>query len=149
MDKRGRKTRARNGFTLIESLVVVLIIAIMVRVSFPQLYKLIEKNKASEAVNLFLTLKGAQDRYNSKYGTFCNAAIASCPGFDTTPPTLHYFNTVPAFTGSGTSWKLTLTRTAAPAIYGSYQLTYDVEPGAPPLLTCNQSDCTTDLLPGP
>jgi prepilin-type N-terminal cleavage/methylation domain-containing protein len=149
MARRSLKARGRNGFTLIEALVVVLIIGIMVRISFPQLYKLIEKNKTSEAVDLFLALKGAQDRYSSKYGTFCNAAITACPGFDTTPPVLRYFNAVPAFTGAGTSWQLKLTRTNAPEIYGSYQLTYDVEPGAAPLLTCSQSNCTTDLLPSP
>ena len=139
----------KDGFTLIEVLVAITIIGVLVRISVPQLYKILEKNKASEAVDLFYTLKGAQDRYNAKYGAFCNAAVSACPGFDATPPTLHYFTAVPAFGGSGNSWTLTLTRTNAPSVYGSYKLTYDVEPNAAPVLSCNQANCTADLLPHP
>lgn len=144
--------KSRGGFTLIEMLVVVMIIGILARVAVPQYFKVVEKDKASEGINLFLTLKGAQDRYMAKYGAFCNTTVAGCNGFDVTPPPLHYFQPVGAFGAGGggnQSWTLTLTRTNAPAVYGSYQLKYDVEPGAAPSLTCNQANCTTDLLPLP
>ena len=130
-----------------------MIIAILTVVAVPQYFKVVEKEKTAEAVDLFLTLKGAQDRYKSKYGAYCNNTVALCPGFDVTPPALHYFNPVGAFAAGGggnQSWKLTLTRASAVAVYGAYQLTYDVEPGAAPLLTCNPvNPCKADLLPSP
>jgi type IV pilus assembly protein PilA len=139
---------ANSGFTLIEVLIVVMIIGILTALAIPQYYKTLEKDKSSEAVNLFYTFKSAQDRYNAKYGAFCHNTIANC-GFDV-PPALHYFNAPPAFTAGGAgnqSWALALTRTNAPEPYGNYTVTYDIEPNAAPALTCSQSDCTNDLLP--
>src|SRR3569832_2324125 len=86
------------GFTLIELLAVVMIIGILASLAVPQYYKTIERDKASEAVNLLMALKGAQDRYKTKYGAFCNGTIASCSGFDYDPPTLKYYGALPAFT---------------------------------------------------
>jgi hypothetical protein len=88
----------------------------------------------------------------AKYGSFCTGVPAACAGLDVTIPPLHYFDPVTTFAAGGAgnqSWTLTLTRNGAPALYGAYQLRYDVEPGAAPALTCNQGNCTTDLLPAP
>jgi prepilin-type N-terminal cleavage/methylation domain-containing protein len=146
------KTKNRaGGFTLIEVLVVVMIIGILSALAVPQYYKSIERDKASEGVNLMMALKGAQDRYRAKYGAFCNADIsAACSGFDYAPPPLKYFAAMPAFTAGGAgnqSWSLILTRKDTPALYSNYHLTYDIEPGAAPLFTCDNASCMTDLLP--
>ncbi len=144
--------QAKSGFTLTEMLMTIMIIGVLTTIAVPQYFKIVEKNKAGEALNLFPALKGAQDRYKAKYGVFCNDLAANCSGFDFAPPPLRYFNPVGKFDAGGSgdnqSWSLTLTRADTPAVYGAYQFTYDsgAMPPMPPL-TCNQSDCQLDFLP--
>ena len=146
---RWRELRTENGFTLAEMLIVVMIIGILAAIAVPQYIKVVERDKATEALDLLLTFKGAQDRYLAKYGDFCKDTIANCPGFDITPPTLKYFKPLIAFSGvAGPSnpWLLVMTRDdPAPALYGNYTITYNA--GATPSLSCSPS--CPDLLPAP
>ena len=148
------KTHGDGGFTLIELLVVVLIIGILSSVAVPRYIKDVEKGKADEAVEFFFNLKGSQERYYAKYGTYCIGPVATC-GLDITPPTLRFFIPPTSFVvgsaGVGppyTSWALSVKRNSASWAYGAYTLTYDVEPNKAPVLSCTPANpCTTDLLP--
>lgn len=158
MKHRLYRRRAQAGFTLIELLVVVLIIGILAAIAVPQYFKVVEKGKFAEATAAFDSIRGAQERYMAGTGNYCLATLptqttpGTCTGFDLTVPTMKNFTIgTPSAGTTAPSWKLTLTRgtAASPpsAQYGAYGVTYDVEPGAPPTMTCSQSQCTTDLLP--
>jgi prepilin-type N-terminal cleavage/methylation domain-containing protein len=139
----------RSGFTLIEVLVAILIVGILSALAMPQYWKITERSRANEAVQLFDAVNGAEQRYYAKYNAYCLTS-AGCPGFELTPPPLHYFTTF-ALTppSSPPGWIASLTRTNAPAVYGAYVISADVESGKPPVLTCNQTNCMADLVPGP
>ncbi|HEX4046751.1 MAG TPA: prepilin-type N-terminal cleavage/methylation domain-containing protein [Elusimicrobiota bacterium] len=143
--------KSKGGFTLIELLVVVLIIGILAAIAVPQYFKVVEKGKASEALTTLDSIRGAQERYLANNGSYCTGAgftTAACAGWDMTIPVMKYFNLgAPSAGTTAPAWKVVLTRNAAPAVYGAYTITYDVEPGVQPSITCSQANCTTDLMP--
>ena len=155
MNRKLIRRKAQAGFTLIELLVVVLIIGILAAIAVPQYFKVVEKGKFAEATATLDSIRGSQERYMAANGNYCTAALptqatpGTCTGFDLTIPTLSHFSVGAAAAGaSPPSWTITLTRIAPlPAQYGGYGVTYNIEPGVPPSFSCNNAQCTTDLLP--
>jgi prepilin-type N-terminal cleavage/methylation domain-containing protein len=131
------------GFSLVEILIVIIIIGVLAVISVPQYFKVLEKSRVGEAVDVFQFVRGAEDRYFAKYGSYC-LNVAGCAGMDLAMPGMKYFAT-PGLAANGSSWKATLVRNGTPAIYGSYTLTYD--PAVAPPISCNVAACQSDLMP--
>jgi prepilin-type N-terminal cleavage/methylation domain-containing protein len=81
----------KRGFTLLELIVVVLVIAILASVALPLYTKSIEKSRMSEAKNILGALRQAEAMYylqNGKYTNILSDLDSSVP--KTCQPT-HYF----------------------------------------------------------
>jgi prepilin-type N-terminal cleavage/methylation domain-containing protein len=141
--------KKKSGFTLIELLVVVLIIGILAAIAVPQYFKVVEKGRAAEAVALADAVRGAQERYLTKFGGYCTGTFTACTGFDMDMPAMKYFTQPTAAAAPGTTpgWRLSIVRNGTPASYGTYTITVDQEPGATVAYTCSNATCGNDLMP--
>ena len=61
-----RRVNALTGFTLLELLMVVIVIAILVAIAIPQYLKAVEKARAADAINYLGALRSAQSRYHAQ-----------------------------------------------------------------------------------
>ncbi len=60
----------RKGFTLVEMMIVVAIIAILAGVAIPQYTKYVRKSEAVEAIGFLKNVVDAESRYKSSHGHF-------------------------------------------------------------------------------
>ena len=78
----------KKGFTLLELLTVVIIIAILATIAVPQFFKAAERARAAEGVNILGVLRSAQLRYYAEHGNFATRLN----DLDVDIPTAKYFN---------------------------------------------------------
>ena len=72
--KRVKQLRKQRGFTLLELLMVVIIIAILASLALPQYLRTVAKARRSEALNVLATLRSAELRYAAEHRGFTNAS---------------------------------------------------------------------------
>ena len=56
----------RSGFTLLELLMVVIIIAILAAVALPQYLRVVERSRAAEALTMLAAIRGAELRFRAQ-----------------------------------------------------------------------------------
>jgi prepilin-type N-terminal cleavage/methylation domain-containing protein len=121
----------REGFTLVEVVITVVIIGVLAAFGVPQFLKSIERSKAAEAFNYLAAIRGAQERYIAKNGIYYSTAT-SLPneGLDISQTLPTYFEgSVGEITENHTSvaghptWSLTLRRKSSSS-FGDYTVTY-------------------------
>ena len=64
---KGIKKQSAEGFTLLELLMVVIIIAILASIALPQYIKASEKARGSEALSTLRAIRSAENRYRAQH----------------------------------------------------------------------------------
>jgi len=137
---KGRYRQAK-GFTLLELLMVIIIIAILASVALPQYMRMSVKASRSQAISLLAQIATAEKLYAQERGVY-TTAIANLPIqfdpllFGPTPPTgnwqFGFVGVDAAVPVTGTAWVITATAVSGPAFGpgGACIVGYNVEAGA-------------------
>jgi len=91
--KTGGESMDKRGFTLLELLMVVIIIAILASIALPQYIKATEKARASEALQLLGAIRASQNRF--KAGSATAAYAATLAELDAEMPATANYWTLP------------------------------------------------------
>ncbi|MEM9643414.1 MAG: prepilin-type N-terminal cleavage/methylation domain-containing protein [Planctomycetota bacterium] len=118
---RSTKGAKRNGFSLVELSVVVVLVGVLAAFGVPRLFKSVERNKAAEAFKYLASVRAAQERYQARQGEYASAVMDL--DMEQTAPT---FFTVGTIIQDGDSWSLTLTRSGA-SVRRDYKVTFSEE----------------------
>lgn len=112
----------RKGFTLLELLIVVVVIGILASIAIPQFFRVAERARAAEAINILGAVRRAEIRYYSEHGVLTSSGAQ----IDLELPPKKFFTSfvmsTPTYTG-GTEIMANAERSAAsnPG-YGNYVL---------------------------
>ncbi len=112
-----------KGFTLIELLIVIIIIAILASIAVPQLFKVAERARAAEAVQILGSIRRAQLRYYAEHGNLTDSD--NDLDYDMVP-SKYFENITPyasTYTGGGETVASATRNTISNPGYGSYILT--------------------------
>mgnify|MGYP001576255624 CR=1 FL=1 len=82
-----KRKQKQGGFTLLELLMVVIIIAILASIALPQYIRASEKARASEAIQILGALRVSEQRYKSQHPS--NDYTATLAELDTDAPVMN------------------------------------------------------------
>jgi len=89
--------RAREGYTLIELMIVVVIIGILAAVAIPSFQSYLQRSRTAEAVVFLGEIKQRQEAYRAEFGQYCNV-----PAWN--PVTLPMGGDKVVFDGNAAGW---------------------------------------------
>ena len=127
MNERHKPT---SGFTLLELLMVVIIIAILASLALPQYFKTAERSRIAEALTILSQLRQAEQRYKAENGVFTSDVTVL--DVDDPNPASNLFAYMgvgdgTCIDGAGTKFVLTAKRSATglPGCTGNYIVALD------------------------
>ena len=103
------------GFTLLELLMVVIIIAILAAIALPQYLRVAERSRAAEALQTLGPIRGSEQRFRAQNGVYTVNLAAidiDVPGFNAVPASPNWTFTV---AGTGLTDNIVATRVAGGA----------------------------------
>lgn len=118
-----RTKRANQGFTLIEAMIVVVIVAILASIALPAYQDSVRKSKRADAQGALLGLANAMERYFTTNGSYTGADAATIfsAQVPTSGGTAYYTLSITA--NNGTSYTLRATAVGSMAGDGNMELT--------------------------
>ena len=125
-----RRTEQR-GFTLLELLMVVIIIAILASIALPQYFRVTERSRTAQALQLLSSIRGSQIRFRAQDPT--NSYDVGAMGKLDLAATVAPFYPVmtgwgaPASTGAGAGSNVQSARSAG--VHAGANLTIDLDTG--------------------
>ena len=90
--QRMRRTKAKRnrGFTLLELLMVVIIIGILASIAVPQYFRVTERSRVAEGLQILATLRGSEIRWRAADPG--NAYTTTLANLDITAPVMNSWN---------------------------------------------------------
>lgn len=114
------KKRMKSGFTLLELVIVIIVIVILAGLAAPQYFRIVEKARTAEGVQLLGIIRGAQLRYYAQYASYTNNVTS----LDINYTTPKYFAVRAG--NSETSLAIVTRNTNQNPGYGSYNLSINI-----------------------
>jgi len=116
----------KKGFTLIELMIILVIVAILVALAIPSFQDTLRKSRRSDAMNAIMDLQLAQERWrvnHTTYGTLAQLGLSN----PMPSPDGHYNLTVTPFVPTGTQYAITATALSPQNkdSCGNFTLTYN------------------------
>lgn len=83
----------KTGFTLLEVIVVIIILAILASIAIPRYTRALERSRAAEGTYVLGTILSSMERYFLENGDFpADGVLDVSTGLDIDPPALKYFD---------------------------------------------------------
>ncbi len=122
MSNNGRQ-RAVKGFTLVELMITVVVIAVLTAIAYPTYAKYVYKTRRAEATRTLLELRGQMERYYADRETYVGATLAALMVDGNTTAHAYYTLSIEGLTASSYTLQATPAGTHAEDGCGTFTLT--------------------------